>query len=133
MVLPTSSLQRSMLVLLVEDNPVNRLVAARLLERLGHRCDQASNSNEALAMVKGQPYDMILMDVQMPGIDGIETARRIQELLGPRTPYIVAMTANAFPGDRERCMDAGMDDYLPKPVRLDALAKLLDPTKQEEA
>jgi PAS domain S-box-containing protein len=105
-------------VLLVEDHPVNQLVAARMLEQRGCRVDIANNGLEALVLLESQLYDLIFMDCQMPELDGYETTRRIRRREGEsaRVP-IIAMTAHAMKGDRERCLEAGMDDYLTKPVR----------------
>src|SRR6185436_11078331 len=103
-------------VLLVEDNPVNQLVAVSALRRFGYGVDVASNGAKALEMATEQPYDIVFMDIQMPVMDGYECARRMREQEGAdRHTPIVAMTANAFPGDRERCLEAGMDDYITKP------------------
>jgi CheY-like chemotaxis protein len=105
-------------ILVVEDNPVNQKVAVGVLARLGCRADVAGNGVEALEAIRRQPYDAILMDVQMPEMDGIEATRRIRAELPPeRQPCIVALTANAMAEDRERCLAAGMDDYLSKPLR----------------
>jgi PAS domain S-box-containing protein len=113
-------------ILLAEDNAMNQKVALRLLERLGYRADVASNGLEALAALERQPYDIVLMDVQMPELDGLDTSRRICERWpsGSR-PYIIAMTANALPEDREACFAAGMNDYLAKPIRGDELVAAL--------
>jgi CheY-like chemotaxis protein len=85
----------------------------------------ANNGEEAVAAAKDRAYDLILMDIQMPKLDGLEATRRIRTLAAPRRPFIVAMTADAMPGDRERCMAAGMDDYVSKPVRMEALQAVL--------
>ena len=113
-------------ILLAEDNPVNRIVAARLLERLGYTADAASNGREVLERLERKPYDVVLMDVQMPELDGLETSREIcaRWPAGER-PHLVAMTAEAMEGDREKCLAAGMEDYLVKPVTLDQLAGAL--------
>jgi PAS domain S-box-containing protein len=115
--------------LIVEDNPANQVVALAMLRRLGVRADQASNGQEALVAVERVPYDVILMDCQMPDMDGYTAAEHIREgerqEQRPRVP-IVAMTANALKGERERCLSAGMDDYLAKPVRLAQLAAALE-------
>ncbi|MBI4740003.1 MAG: response regulator [Betaproteobacteria bacterium] len=106
-------------ILLVEDNPVNQKVACAMLAK--HRCDVevAGDGRQALAALARRPFDLVLMDCQMPVMDGFEATRRIRAndppVLDPRIP-IVAMTANAMQGDRERCLDAGMDDYLSKPI-----------------
>jgi signal transduction histidine kinase/CheY-like chemotaxis protein len=113
-------------ILLAEDNVVNQKLALRVLQRMGYRADLASNGIEAIESIERQPYDVVLMDVQMPEMDGLEATRRItaQWPAGER-PVIIAMTANAMQGDREMCVSAGMDDYLTKPVRVDQLTKAL--------
>ncbi|MBX3642627.1 MAG: GAF domain-containing protein [Rubrivivax sp.] len=114
-------------ILLAEDNVVNQKLALRLLQQMGYRADVASNGIEAIECCARQPYDVLLMDVQMPEMDGLEASRRIVERWpdGER-PRIVAMTANAMQGDREECLAAGMDDYVTKPIRVDALVAALD-------
>jgi PAS domain S-box-containing protein len=114
-------------ILMAEDNVVNQKLTSRLLERLGYRADVVGNGVEALEALRRQMYDMILMDVQMPEMDGLETTRRIhQECPAERRPRIVAMTANAMKEDREACMAAGMDDYLSKPLRVEELVHALN-------
>ena len=104
-------------VLVVEDNQVNQLLATVLLTKAGHRIDIAANGLEALDAVGSRPYDLILMDVQMPEMDGIEATKRIRAMAGAaRSIPIIAMTANAMKGDRERLLDAGMNDYVSKPI-----------------
>ncbi|RME76135.1 MAG: response regulator [Planctomycetota bacterium] len=104
-------------VLVAEDNPVNRKVAVRMLEKLGHRCDVAADGREALERLAAGRYDLVLMDCQMPGVDGFEATRRLRarEGDGPRTP-VVAMTAHTGEEDRRRCLAAGMDGFLTKPL-----------------
>jgi two-component system sensor histidine kinase/response regulator len=112
-------------VLLAEDNPVNQMVAVKMLERLGCRVDVAADGAEAVRMSERFPYDMIFMDVQMPIFDGLEATRRIRARDDGKNVRIVAMTANAMEGDRERCLEAGMDDYVSKPITVQALEKAL--------
>jgi two-component system sensor histidine kinase/response regulator len=115
-------------VLLAEDNPVNQRVAVALLEKRGHTVTVAGDGVAALAALEQQPFDVILLDVQMPVLDGLETARRIrarERQAGGHVP-IVAMTAYAMKGDREKCLEAGMDAYLAKPVRAHELFEVID-------
>ncbi|MGH8518135.1 MAG: response regulator, partial [Panacagrimonas sp.] len=116
-----------MRLLLVEDNLVNRKVALLVLRKLGYvDVDTAIDGLEALAAVHARDYDVVLMDVQMPALDGLGCTRRIRaELPAERQPQIIAMTANAMTGDRAACVEAGMDDYLPKPIHLASLAQAL--------
>jgi signal transduction histidine kinase/CheY-like chemotaxis protein len=113
-------------ILLAEDHPVNRQVTAGLLAHLGYAADLASHGLEVLAALEGRAYDVILMDVQMPEMDGLEVTRRIRrQLAGRPQPKILALTAHAMAGDRERCLAAGMDGYLSKPVRIAELEAAL--------
>ncbi|MDH3285193.1 MAG: response regulator, partial [Acidobacteriota bacterium] len=113
-------------ILLAEDIPINQKIAARILERLGHRVDIASNGAEAVAAVRARTYDVVLMDCQMPVIDGFAATQAIRELEGPESEIpIIALTANAIKGDRERCIDAGMNDYVSKPISPESLADAL--------
>jgi signal transduction histidine kinase/CheY-like chemotaxis protein len=113
-------------VLLAEDNLVNQKVALVMLKRLGIEADVVATGIEALDALVGVSYDLVLMDCQMPEMDGFEATRRIREReRGSRRMPVVAMTANAMVGDRERCLEAGMDDHIPKPVRVDALHRTL--------
>jgi signal transduction histidine kinase/CHASE1-domain containing sensor protein/DNA-binding response OmpR family regulator len=111
-------------ILLAEDNSVNQKVALHMLARMGYRADLAANGLEVLEAVKRQEYDIILMDVQMPELDGLEATRRVrgEQPPGKRGPWIIALTANAMEGDREVCLAAGMDDYLGKPMKAAELA-----------
>ena len=114
-------------LLLVEDNAVNQKVACKMLEKLGYRVDVAGNGQEAVAAHERSPYPLIFMDCQMPEMDGFEATALIRKMEGQsaHTP-IVAMTANAMQGDRERCLAAGMDDYVAKPIRPKDLQTVLD-------
>jgi GAF domain-containing protein/CheY-like chemotaxis protein len=109
-------------ILLAEDNVVNQKLAIRLLEKLGYRADIAGNGLEALEALERQTYDLLLSDVQMPEMDGLEATRQIlQRWPAGERPWIIAMTAEAMSGDRERCLAAGMNDYVAKPIRVDEL------------
>jgi CheY-like chemotaxis protein len=113
-------------ILLAEDNVVNQKLALRLLQQMGYRADLASNGIEAVESVQRQVYDVVLMDVQMPEMDGLDAARAICARWGPtERPRIVAMTANAMQGDRDMCLAAGMDDYMTKPIRVERLVEAL--------
>ncbi len=120
--------ERSLRILLAEDNPVNQVVASRTLQRQGHAVVTVSNGREALAALERESFDVVLMDVQMPEMDGFEATARIrarEEHGGPRLP-IIAMTAHAMKGDRERCLEAGMDGYVAKPILAAELFRVLD-------
>jgi CheY-like chemotaxis protein len=127
----------SLNILLAEDNAVNQRLATRLLEKRGHRVTVANNGHEAIALAEQTSYDLVLMDVQMPLVDGLEATRtiRIREMqTGAHLP-IVALTAHAIKGDQERCEEAGMDGYLAKPIRpeeLDAVLQRYMATLPEE-
>lgn len=113
-------------VLIVEDNPINQQVTSKLVERLHYQVDVAASGLAALEALECQRYDIVLMDIQMPELDGIEATRRIRALGSTvNQPYIIALTANALTGDRERYLAAGMDDYLSKPVQLEDLRQAL--------
>lgn len=113
-----------MRILVAEDHPVNQKLAIRVLDRLGYHADIVSNGKEVLDSVATGVYDLVFMDVQMPEMDGLEATRQIRTS-GQRQPVIVAMTANAMSGDRDECIQAGMDDYICKPLNLDELAALM--------
>jgi CheY-like chemotaxis protein len=114
-------------ILLAEDNAVNQKVAMHILHRLGYRVDLAANGLEVLEALQRQTYDVILMDVQMPEMDGLAATISIrQNLTTAQQPYIVAMTANAMQGDREQCLNVGMDDYLSKPFKTHDLIAVLE-------
>ncbi len=115
----------SLHILVAEDNPVNQALTRRVLEKLGHRVVIAENGEIAMRFLGDTPFDVILMDCQMPVMDGYEATKRIIERMGPRRPRIVALTANAFKEDQERCLAAGMDYYLSKPVARAQLESIL--------
>ncbi|MFZ1397565.1 MAG: ATP-binding protein, partial [Candidatus Promineifilaceae bacterium] len=113
-------------ILLAEDNLINQKVGKRILERLGYQADVAGNGLEVLAALHGQRYDLVLMDVQMPEMDGVAATQAIRQAFSEEAqPVIIALTANALDGDRERFLQVGMDDYLSKPVRIEALTAVL--------
>jgi CheY-like chemotaxis protein len=118
-------------ILLAEDYVVNQKLALRLLAQMGYRADVAANGVEAIQALERQPYDVVLMDVQMPEMDGLDATREIRarwpaaEQQGRPRPRIIAMTANAMREDREICLAAGMDDYVSKPVRVEELVQAL--------
>ena len=123
---PEQASRHPLRILLVEDNSVNQKLALRLLSRMGYEADVAGNGLEAIDAVERQPYDLVLMDVQMPEMDGLEATRHIVDHVdAARRPWIVAMTANAMDGDRERCIAAGMQGYISKPIRVNELVDAL--------
>jgi CheY-like chemotaxis protein len=111
-------------ILMAEDNMINQRVGKLILERAGFAIDLAADGMETLEAHKKQPYDLILMDCQMPVMDGFEASREIRRLSLPQ-PAIVAVTANALVGERERCLNAGMDDYLSKPFQAEQLVAVV--------
>jgi CheY-like chemotaxis protein len=120
--------RRKVRILLVEDNIVNQKLAMRLLEKMGYRSDAVSNGQEAVRALEMVPYDVVLMDVQMPEMDGYEATRVIrdpQSKVRNHEVPIIAMTANAMKGDRERCIEAGMDDYIAKPIEPQKLLEVI--------
>ena len=124
---PTLNTRQSKLrILLAEDNAINQKVAVHMLNRMGYRVDIVANGQEAINALKHIPYDVILMDMMMPDMDGIEATHRIRENLKGHQPYIIALTANAMEDDRQRCLEAGMNAHLPKPIKMDMLQKVLN-------
>ncbi|HEX7272508.1 MAG TPA: response regulator, partial [Casimicrobiaceae bacterium] len=124
---PAQAERHPLRILLAEDNVVNQKLALRLLQQMGYRADLASNGIEAIESVQRQTYDVVLMDVQMPEMDGLEASRKINARWRPHErPRIIAMTANAMQGDRDMCLAAGMDDYLTKPIRVERLVEALN-------
>jgi len=120
-------------VLLAEDNPVNQTLAIRILEKIGHKVQVVNNGKEAIGRAQGEEFDLILMDVQMPEMDGLEatTAIRAAEAGTGKHVPIVAMTAHAMKGDKEKCLSAGMDGYLSKPIRIDELMQAISRAEQK--
>ena len=111
----TPVISSTMKILVVDDSHINRRVALRLLEKLNIHADAANSGFEALDRLQTETYDVILMDMQMPEMDGLETTQKIRQLHLTKRPFIIALTANAFDSDRERCLQAGMDEFLTKP------------------
>lgn len=111
-------------ILMAEDNAINQRVAKLILQRAGFNIDLVSDGSEALEAHRMSPYDLILMDCQMPTMDGFEASRQIRRLTQPQ-PVIIAVTANALVGERERCLSAGMDDYLSKPFQAEQLVAIV--------
>ncbi|MGD0952709.1 MAG: ATP-binding protein [Methanotrichaceae archaeon] len=114
----------NMRILLAEDNAINQKVMLHMLKYLGYRADVAADGVEVLKTMELQSYDLVLMDIQMPEMDGFETAKEIRRRW-PNEPVIVALTAYALDGDREKCLEAGMDDYIAKPVKINDLENIL--------
>ncbi len=131
---PADAPPSSLRILLAEDNIVNQKVGLRILQRLGYRADVAANGLEVIEALERQPYDVVLMDVHMPELDGMETSRRIRQRVGQlHQPYIIAMTADVVHGYREVCIAAGMNDYISKPVRLEALIAVLEHAQKQSS
>jgi PAS domain S-box-containing protein len=125
--------QSAIRILLAEDNVSNQKVTLQMLKKLGYRADAVANGAEAIQALERQPYDLILMDVKMPVLGGIEATRMIRERWPDNGPKIIAVTAYALHGDREKCIAAGMDDYIGKPVQREELAKVLERYGPHEA
>jgi two-component system sensor histidine kinase/response regulator len=123
---PTFATRFPLKILLAEDNAINQQVGSRILQQFGYRIDMAANGKEAIDALERQKYDVILMDIQMPEMDGLEATRRIYSRWSSATrPYIIAMTANAMKEDQRDCLAAGMNDYLSKPIRAEAIRDAL--------
>jgi len=119
-----SSRNQPLRILMAEDNAINQRVGKLILQRAGFSIDLVSDGSEAVAAHQSSPYDVILMDCQMPTMDGFEASRRIRQLEA-KQPVIIAVTANALVGERERCLEAGMDDYLSKPFQAEQLVAVV--------
>ncbi len=113
-------------ILLAEDNPINQIVAASILDEMAYKVELAENGRQAVEALRKKAYDVIFMDMQMPEMDGLEATRYIRAEFPPdRQPIIIAMTANAMDGDKQECLDAGMNDYISKPVLPEAVEAAL--------
>ncbi|KWX70910.1 histidine kinase [Paenibacillus riograndensis] len=117
-------------ILLAEDNAINQLVMTKMLEKLGHRVTTVPNGKKAIEAARNQSYDLIFMDLHMPFLNGLKASQIIKEELKDKSPRIIAVTANALKGDREKCLEAGMDDYISKPVKRETLIKILHQLKK---
>jgi CheY-like chemotaxis protein len=113
-------------ILVVEDNPDNMYVMDRILTHRGYVVEQASSGEDALRMIVETPFDLVLMDMQMPGLDGYATVRTMRELTAGNQVPIIAVTANSMPGDRERTIDVGCTDYVSKPIQTHDLLQLIE-------
>ena len=112
-------------ILVVEDNPDNMYVMDRILSHSGYTVAQATRAEDALKLARGDRFDLVLLDMQMPGLDGYSAARALRALPSVRDVPIIAVTANSMPGDRQRSLDAGCDDYMAKPIDTRELVKLV--------
>jgi CheY-like chemotaxis protein len=112
-------------ILIAEDNAINQKLALKIFEKMGYHADIAGNGLEVLKALELQKYDIIFMDVQMPDMDGLEATEQVIKKYGKKRPFIIAMTANAMQGDKERCLEAGMDDYISKPIRLEEITRVI--------
>jgi CheY-like chemotaxis protein len=124
---------KPMRILVAEDNPSNQRVLVEMLKRLGYRAEAVADGREVIQALERQDYDLVLMDIKMPEMDGITTAQVIRKLRPENGPNIVAITAFALDGDREKCLEAGMDDYISKPIQLKELASILEKYSGEVA
>jgi CheY-like chemotaxis protein len=112
-------------ILIAEDNPSNQKVLVEMLKQMGYRADAVADGREVVEALKRRPYDLIFMDVRMPEMDGLKATQEIRRLWPTNGPKIIAITAYALSGDREKCLEAGMDDYIAKPVQKAELAEVL--------
>ncbi|WP_052476469.1 response regulator [Cohnella kolymensis] len=118
--------ERKASILLAEDNSINQLVLTKMLEKMGHRVASVTNGKEAVEAALKEQYDLIFMDLHMPIVNGLDAAKAIKQDLKEKSPCIVAVTANALKGDREKCLAAGMNAYVSKPVKRDVILRLLN-------
>lgn len=119
--------ERKLSILIAEDVPVNQMVAVAILERLGYTADVVDNGAQAVEATQKKPYQLILMDICMPEMDGLDATRQIRNTTGsPIQPWIVAVTAHAILGDKEKCLAAGMNDYVTKPISVKTIAAAID-------
>jgi len=116
---------KALRILVAEDNPSNQKVLVQMLKRMGYRADAVADGREVIQALERQDYDLVLMDIKMPEMDGITATKVIRKLRPENGPKIVAITAFALEVDREKCLEAGMDDYISKPVKIGDLAEML--------
>ncbi|MCK9412001.1 MAG: response regulator [Prolixibacteraceae bacterium] len=119
------SIKYPLTILVVEDNVINQKLITNLFKLLGYKVDLAANGKEAVDVLKGKYYDLIFMDIQMPVMNGYESTKMIIEHWKEERPVIIAITANALAGDRDKCLEAGMVDYITKPINIDALTQII--------
>ena len=120
--------------MLVDDNAINRKVGSKILKRIGYRPDISNSGQEAIEACQKQPYDLVLMDIEMPDMNGITATEKIRELLPDENmPYFVALTANAMESDRKTYLASGMDGYLSKPINMSALMEALDDASEHRS
>ena len=119
------SAQKPLAILVAEDNPSNQRVLVEMLKRLGYRPDAVADGCEVLQALQIRPYDLIFMDIKMPEMDGLTATREIRKLWPENGPKVVAITAFAMDGDQEKCLEAGMNGYIAKPIKVDDLATLI--------
>jgi CheY-like chemotaxis protein len=125
------AVQNPLSILVAEDNPSNRRVLVTMLKRMGYRPDAVADGKEVLQALELRPYDLVLMDVRMPEMDGITATREMRRLWPENGPRVVAITAYALEGDREKCLEAGMDGYIAKPVMVNELVEVLKESKAQ--
>ncbi|MFB3765996.1 MAG: response regulator [Methanotrichaceae archaeon] len=113
-------------ILLADDDVASQNVILSMLKKLGYRADLAATGAEAVQALERQPYDIVLMDIKMPEMDGIEATKQIRQMWPDNGPRVIAIMAYTLQGDKEKCLEAGMDDYISEPVRIDELADILD-------
>ena len=124
---PTLAARAPLRILLADDHDVNQKVGARILQGFGYRCELAANGIEVIQAIERQPFDLLFLDIEMPEMDGYETTRRIrQRWTEAERPRLVAMTANVMRGEREKCLESGMDDYIPKPIEISEVRRALE-------
>ncbi|WP_417590933.1 response regulator [Owenweeksia hongkongensis] len=123
---PTANNSAGSRILMAEDNLVNQKLAKLLFRKLNHNVDIVSNGREAVEAVVSGAYDLVFMDIQMPQLDGVAASQEIKKVMGEEAPVIIALTANAMQGDKEKYLEAGMDHYIPKPISMKDLSNYIE-------